>query len=83
MAAAVPRDRRRVKERPMKRSSLLYLILSTALLAGLAHLRSDWLGDAAPRPESAPVRAVERLAADAAWPTRHNEAHSWWFLLRQ
>jgi len=67
----------------MKRSSLLYFILSTALLAGLAHLRSDWLGDAAQRPEPAPFRAVERVAADAAWPTRHNDAHSWWFLLRQ
>ena len=67
----------------MKRSSLLYLILSTALLAGLAHLRSDWLGDAGQRSEPAPGRAVERLAADAAWPTRHNEAHNWWFLLRQ
>jgi hypothetical protein len=67
----------------MKRSSLLYFILSTALLAGLAHLRSDWLCDAPQRPEPAQARAVERLAADAAWPTRHNEAHSWWFLLRQ
>ena len=67
----------------MKRSSLLYMILSTALLAGFAHLRSDWLGDAPPKSEPTPARVVEQLAADAAWPTRHNEPHSWWFLLRQ
>jgi hypothetical protein len=67
----------------MKRSSWLYVILSTALLAGFAHLRSDWLRDAPPQSEPTSARAVERLAASAAWPTRHNEPHSWWFLLRQ
>ena len=67
----------------MKRSSILYFMLSTALLAGFAHLRSDWLGDASPRVEHVAVRPVERVAADAAWPTRHNDAHNWWFLLRQ
>jgi hypothetical protein len=67
----------------MKRSSLLCVVLSMALLAGFAHLRSDWLREAPPKSEAKPVCEVERLAASAAWPTRHNDAHSWWFLLRQ
>ena len=67
----------------MKRTNVLYLILSMALLAGLAHLRCDWLGEASQPAEPTSGRMVERLAATAAWPTRHNEPHSWWFLLRQ
>ncbi len=67
----------------MKLFKLLCLVLSTALLASLAHLRSDWLRDAPPQAEPTRSHPVERLAADAAWPTRHNEAHNWWFLLRQ
>ena len=56
---------------------LLYPIGAVALFAGLARLRSGWLGAA--EAAAAPSRAV----TSAAWGLRHDEAGPWWSFLRQ
>ncbi|HVS36568.1 MAG TPA: hypothetical protein VMS17_13470 [Gemmataceae bacterium] len=56
----------------MKRWSLLYLTLAAALLAGLAHLRADWLAasaapTASPPSASSAVRAAGREEPRMLW----------------
>ena len=61
----------------MKRSSLLYLALTTALLTGLAHLRADWLGTSGRTQEAAePAPTAAVLAAS------RNEPHVDWHFVR-
>ena len=65
----------------MRRSSLLHFILAAALLAGLAHLRSDWLSGGPERPE--PPHAAKPAPAAKAWSARRDEPHVRWSFLRR
>ena len=63
----------------MKRWQFLYLFPAAALLVGMAHLRSDWLGGA---PEHARPSA-DRVVTSAVWAQPQNGSHTLSLFLRQ
>jgi hypothetical protein len=63
----------------MKRWNLFYLLPAAALLVGLAHLRSDWLGGAPKHSRPSADRAV----TSAVWALPRNESHTLSLFLRQ
>ena len=67
----------------MKRSTVLFLTLSAALFAGLAHLRADWLGGASDHIEPAVVDSPDRAVMSATWALRQNNGPPLQTLIRQ